>query len=61
MAIGCAVERGSLVYVYDEKGRQLYSKPGKLHGYTATTVSIQRANTIYTFDERGRQLYSKHA
>ena len=61
MAIGNAVERGSMIYVYDERGRQLYgrpkgSQPGDgLKGYTSHTVNIQRGSMIYSYDERGRQ------
>lgn len=61
MSIGSAMDRGSAVYVYDEKGHLLYSKPGKLVGYTASTVSIQRVKTVYTYDERGRQVFAKPA
>ena len=64
MAIGNAVQRGSLVYVYDEKGRQLSSiiagsgpKDG-LTGYTSSTVNIRRGTLIYTYDEKGRQIAS---
>ena len=64
MAIGSAVQRGSLVYVYDEKGRRLTSllagqvlKDG-LQGYTSSTVSVRRGSLIYTYDERGRPLSS---
>ena len=64
MAIGSAVQRGSLVYVYDEKGRRLTSllagkgmKDG-LQGYTSATVSVRRGSLIYTYDERGRRLSS---
>jgi len=61
MAIGSAVQRGSFVYVYDEKGRQLTTLPAGsgpedgLKGYTGATVSIRRGSFIYTHDERGRQ------
>lgn len=48
MAIANAVQRGSSVYVYDEKGRQLTVLSGELHGYTGSSA-------IYTYDERGRQ------
>jgi hypothetical protein len=48
MAIGSAVQRGSLIYVYDEKGRRLTSllagkglKDG-LQGYTSSTVSVRQ-------------------
>jgi hypothetical protein len=63
MAIEIAVQRGSLIYVYDEKGRRLTSllegkgpKDG-LQGYTSSTVSARRSSLIYTY-ERGRRLSS---
>lgn len=62
MPIGNAVERGSVVYVYDERGRVLYTKSrghgpqDGLKGYTGGTVNIRIGSVIYTFDERGRQL-----
>lgn len=61
MAIGNAVQRGSIVYVYDEKGRQLTALPAGngpedgLRGYTGETVSVRRGSPVYTHDERGRQ------
>lgn len=63
MAIATAVQRGSSVYVYDEKGRQLFSKSaggpkGGLQGYTASTVSIRQGSSIYVYDEQGRQISS---
>ena len=67
MAIGNAVEKGTLVYVYDEKGRQLFSKskggmPGDgLKGYTSSTVNIRHGSLIYTYDEKGRQISSTSA
>ena len=62
MAIGSAVQRGSQVYVHDEKGRRLAmlyagSDPQDgLKGYTGAAVSIRRGAHVYTYDERGRQL-----
>jgi len=61
MAIGNAVQRTSLVYVYDEKGRQLFSLAAGngpndgLKGYTSETVNIRRGSLIYTYDAKGRQ------
>ena len=61
MAIGNAVQRGSTVYVYDEKGRLLCTisagngRDDGLHGYTGATVSVRRGSSIYTYDEKGRQ------
>lgn len=62
MAIASAVQRGSWVYAYDERGRQLAMVPAGtgpedgLKGYTATTVSVRRGSWIYVHDERGRQV-----
>lgn len=65
MAIGSAIERGRMVYVYDEKGRQLCSKAlgcdGGLMGYTGTSFSIRKGRMIYVYDEKGHQLSSKIA
>lgn len=67
MAIGNAVQRSGLVYVYDEKGRQLSalsagSGPNDgLKGYTGATVSIRRGSLIYTYDDKGRQLSATSA
>jgi hypothetical protein len=67
MPIGNAVQRGSTVYVYDEKGRQIFTqlagsgpKDG-LQGYTGGTVNIRRGSTIYTYDEKGRQISTTYA
>jgi len=63
MVIGNVVQRGSLVYVYDPKGRVLTilsangNRPGDgLKGYTASTVNIQQGPVVTTYDERGRQI-----
>ena len=68
MAIGNAVERGSMIYVYDEKGRQLFStsagntsKGDGLKGYTSSTVNIRRGSIIYTYNEKGRQMSTTSA
>jgi hypothetical protein len=63
MAIGNAIQRGSFVYVYDEKGRQIArlsagnaAKGDGLTGYTSTTVNVKRGAYIYTYNEQGRQI-----
>ena len=61
MAIGNAVQRGSTVYIYDEKGHQTGTVSAGsgphdgLHGYTGGSVSVRRGSTIYIYDGRGRQ------
>jgi hypothetical protein len=65
MPIASAIQRGSAVYVYDERNRQLFSrtigtKPQDgLVGYTATTVSIRVGNLVTTYDVTGRQLHAR--
>lgn len=68
MAIGNAVQRGSFVYIYDEKGRQIGSVSAGnvrngdgLTGYTSGTVNVRRGAFIYTFNEKGRQISSTSA
>jgi hypothetical protein len=59
MPIATAVQRGSLVYVYDEKGRLMTTVPAgnkpedRLTGYTSTTVSVRRGRLVYTYNEKG--------
>ena len=45
--IASAIQRGSSVYVYDERGKNLYTRSGTLIGFTSTTVTIKRGNTNY--------------
>lgn len=67
MAISNAVQRGAYVYVYDEKGRQMFTLPAGygpndgMTGYTSGTINIRRGNYIYTYDDRGRQTYTTPA
>jgi len=67
MAISTAVQRGTIVYVYDAKGHQLCSvsvgngpKDG-LQGFTSSSVSVRRGTIIYVYDEKGRQISSVSA
>jgi hypothetical protein len=65
MPIGSAVQKGSTVYVYDEKGRVLFTRSvgngpkDGVKGFTSSTVTIQNGNTVYVFHESGRVLYTR--
>jgi hypothetical protein len=65
--IGSAIERGSLIYVYDERGMTLFSKTrgsgpnDGLMGFTCSTVTARYGSIIYTYDEKGMTLYAKAA
>jgi hypothetical protein len=67
MAIGNVVQRGSTIYIYDEKGHQtgaLAAASGPrdgLQGYTSSTVNIRRGSVIYTYDAHGRQISATSA
>lgn len=57
--IATVVERGSTIYVYNEKGtiittltRGTGPKDG-LQGYTQNTISVRRSGTIYVYNPNG--------
>jgi hypothetical protein len=56
MAIGKAVQHGSVVCVSDERGVALITISGQLHGFTGSAVSVRRDGFIYTHDEKGQPL-----
>ena len=57
--IATAVQNGSYVYVYDERGNQLYSKSGVLVGFTSTSVSVKNGNYVHVYDEKGNTMFSR--
>jgi hypothetical protein len=62
MAIGSAIERGSLICAFDEHGMTLFSKAkgsgpnDGLLGFSGSTVTVRFGSTIYTYDEKGMTL-----
>lgn len=67
MAIGSAIERGSLIYVFDEHGRTLFAKArgngpdDSLMGFTGSSVTVRFGSTIYTYDQTGMTIFAKAA
>lgn len=59
LMIGSAQQKGSTVYVYNERGNLLFTKNGELQGFTATTVTIRSGHTLYTYNDRGNLNFSK--
>jgi hypothetical protein len=65
--IGSAIERGSLIVVFDQRGMTLFSKVrgsgprDGLLGFTGSTVTARYGSVIYTYDEHGMTLYAKTA
>ena len=62
MPIANAIQRGSVVYVYNEKNHQIFVKgvgqgpKDGLKGYTSQSVNIQQGSVIYTYNEKGSQI-----
>ena len=58
--IGHAIQNGSSVFVYDEKGSYLFSCAGKLDGYSSSSVSIisSSGHMIYVYNETGNLIRS---
>lgn len=63
MTIGHAIQRGTLIYVYDQDGRQVtsVSAPGRfpedgLKGYTTNSIHVRKGALIYAYDEHGKQI-----
>ncbi len=52
-------QNGGVVFVYDENGRLLFTKPGKLMGWTSTTVTTKIGNVAYVYDERGQLKFTR--
>jgi hypothetical protein len=65
MAIGSAIERGSQVFVYDERGQMLFAKPkgggsnDGLLGFSGSAVTIRAGSVSYVYGEHGQVLYTK--
>ena len=65
--IGSALERGSLIVVFDQRGMTLFSKvrgsgpSDGLLGFTGSTVTARYGSIIYTYDENGMTIYAKAA
>ncbi|EIJ36426.1 hypothetical protein [Thiothrix nivea] len=62
MAIGHALQKGTLIYVYDQSGHQItsISAPGRyqedgLKGFTPEAVHVQKGQLLYLYNERGQQ------
>ena len=63
MAIGNAVQRENLVFIYDEKGVQTGTVSANtagpedgLKGYTSSAVNVRTGSYIFSYDERGTQI-----
>jgi hypothetical protein len=55
MAIATVVQRGVFIHAYDDRGRMLFTVPGRdgLLSYTSTSVSIRRGAFISVYNVKG--------
>jgi hypothetical protein len=67
LRISDCTDLGSLICVYDQHGRTLFSKAkgsgakDGLLGFTGFTVTVRFGSVIHTYDEHGMTIYSKAA
>ena len=59
MQIGMAKQSGTMVDVYDENGNYLFSRPGELAGFTASTVAIKDGSLVCVYDSTGTYQFSR--
>ena len=59
MPIANVIQRGPVIYVYNEKSQTLFTKTvgngpnDGVKGYTSSFVNIQMGRVIYTYNEKG--------
>ncbi len=51
--ISTALQKGSSVYVYNERNGVAFTTTGTLMGFTGSTVSVKKGNSLYVYNERG--------
>lgn len=60
--IALAIIKNGSLHVYDDKNRQLFTRPASgltLLGFTASSVSVASKTTAHVYDEKGRQISSR--
>ena len=60
--IALAIIKNGSLHVYDEKNRQIFTRPASgltLLGFTASSVSAASKTITYVYDEKGRQISSR--
>lgn len=62
MTISKAVQRGTLIYIYDQDGAAVtsISAPGRWPGdglktYDRDTVNVQKGSLVYSYDKYGKR------
>ena len=54
--IGYAIQRGSRVFVYDDKNHELTNKSGELLGFSSASYVVKNGRQVLVYDEHGRIL-----
>jgi hypothetical protein len=58
--VSVAGQNGDFVYVYDKNGDMLFSRLGKLHSYTDSSIAIQLSNLVTIYDAKGNAMEDEH-
>ena len=54
--IGYAIQKGSRVFVYDDKNHEITNKGGELLGFSSTSYVVKNGRQVLVYDEHGRIL-----
>ncbi len=57
--IAYAEQRGSSVYVYNDRGSLMWTNSGELQSYTASTVVIRKGASTFVYGERGELKFTR--
>lgn len=58
--IASAVQKNKIVLVYNEKGKLIFSKIGKLNNVTPFNISIQHKGQLLIYDAKGKLKYTRN-
>ncbi|WP_024538543.1 hypothetical protein [Comamonas badia] len=67
MPIANVIQRGSLIYVYNERNQVMYARSAGhgpndgLKGYTSQFVNVQIGKLIYTYNDKGQTVSARNA
>ena len=59
--IGYAIQKGSRIYVYDDKNHEITNKGGELLGFSSTSYVVKNGRQVLVYDEHGRILKNYYA
>ncbi len=58
--IGYAIQRGTRVYVYDDRNHEISNREGELLGFSSTAYVVKKDHQTNVYDEHGHILKTVH-